>query len=68
MQTKMVWPSYEHIARVAYRIYLERGAASGPERADWLRAEQLLLEHLNKDDNSAAAGQTVRSSEQPERK
>jgi len=64
MQTKMVWPSYEHIARVAYRIYLERGDASGPERADWLQAEQLLLEHLNKGEASVAAGQTVRSSEQ----
>jgi len=64
MQTKMVWPSYEHIARVAYRIYLERGDSSGPERADWLQAEQLLLEHLKKGEALVAAGQTVRSSDQ----
>ena len=60
MQTKVALPSYEHIARVAYRIYLERGTSSGPEREDWLQAEQLLMAHLNKDSVSMDYGIGVR--------
>lgn len=65
MQTKVVWPSDEHIARVAYRIYLERGAASGPAREDWVQAELLLLAHLNNPNGtSTGPAPAMRNSEQ----
>jgi DUF2934 family protein len=37
-------PSRDEIARRAYDLYQERGAAPGGEVDDWLRAEQELRE------------------------
>ena len=37
-------PTQEEIARRAYEIYLERGAAPGLELEDWARAEQELAQ------------------------
>jgi hypothetical protein len=37
-------PSHEEIAVVAYKIYLQRGAADGDALADWLQAEKELRE------------------------
>ena len=37
-------PSPDDIARRAYDLYQERGAAPGGEVDDWLRAERELLE------------------------
>jgi len=37
-------PTQDEIARRAYEIYLERGAAPGHELEDWTRAERELLQ------------------------
>jgi Protein of unknown function (DUF2934) len=37
-------PTQEQIALRAYHIYLERNGAPGDPHADWLRAEQELLQ------------------------
>jgi hypothetical protein len=35
-------PTHEEIARLAYQIYLERGAGHGRHIEDWLEAERIL--------------------------
>ena len=43
-----VLPTHEEISLRAYHIFIERGCTPGNEQEDWLRAEQELLEQLNK--------------------
>jgi len=45
-------PTYEHVARRAYELYLERGERPGDEREDWLRAEK-ELSNKTRDNRSA---------------
>jgi hypothetical protein len=40
-------PSFEQIQRRAYELFLGRGAIHGYDWADWLRAEQELIETSN---------------------
>ncbi len=38
-------PTHEQIARRAYELYLQRGAAPGGEKTDWFEAEKQLSEN-----------------------
>ena len=44
-------PTYDDIARRAYELYQQRGAADGQEWDDWLRAETELKEGRGRRDD-----------------
>ena len=59
--------SRDDIAARAYEIYLERGAADGYDREDWLRAEQELKSSGRDADRRGAADGSRRLSRRPSR-
>ena len=53
MSVKGTRASIEAVARLAYDLYLRRGREHGNDLTDWLTAERMLKEKLNKLGNNA---------------
>jgi hypothetical protein len=68
-KNKEEFPTHEQIKQRAFEIYLERGGEDGQARADWLTAEEELLQRQTAavgdfapaKKKSVAAGQRDRS-------
>jgi hypothetical protein len=60
MSVKGTRVTREAVARLAYELYLRRGRQHGNDIKDWLTAERMLKEKLNRRGNNARLRESVR--------